>query len=285
MRFQFVEENRGKMPMSRLCTIMNVSSRGYRAFRSRPISQSQRKDMVLLAHIREQHHLSLRSYGRPRMTEELKELGFDVGHRRVGRLMRQNGISVVRTRKHKVTTDSNHKFNIAPNLLNRDFTALNPNQKWVVDISYIWTQEGWLYLAVVLDLYSRRVIGWAVSNRMKKDLAIRALEMAIALRRPAKGCIHHSDRGSQYCSHDYQKLLREHGLKASMSGKGNCYDNAAMETFFKTIKAELIWRHAWQTRRDVEVAIFEYINGFYNPRRRHSALGWKSPLAFEKKAA
>jgi len=241
--------------------------------------------MVLLVHIREQHRLSLGSYGRPRMTEELKELGFDVGHRRVGRIMRQNSILVVRTHKHRVTTDSNHKFNIAPNLLSRNFSADQPNEKWVVDISYIWTREGWLYLAVVLDLYSRRVIGWAVSNRMKRDLAIRALEMAVALRKPSKGCIHHSDRGSQYCSQDYQKLLRKHGFKASMSGKGNCYDNAAMETFFKTIKAELIWRHSWQTRRDAEVAIFEYINGFYNPRRRHSALGWKSPLAFERFAA
>ncbi len=285
MRFRFVEENRGAVTTERLCRIMNVSSRGFRAHRSRPISQSQRKDMVLLAHIREQHRLSLGSYGRPRMTEELKELGLDVGHRRIGRLMRQNGISVVRTRKHKVTTDSNHKFNIAPNLLNRDFYADRPNQKWVVDISYIWTQEGWLYLAVVLDLYSRRVIGWAVSNRMKRDLAIRALDMAVALRKPPKGCIHHSDRGSQYCSHDYQKCLRQHGFKASMSGKGNCYDNAVGEAFFKTIKAELIWRHPWHTRRAAELAIFEYINGFYNPRRRHSALGWKSPLAFERIAA
>jgi len=241
--------------------------------------------MVLLAHIREQHRLSLQSYGRPRMTEELRELGLEVGHRRVGRLMRQNAISVVRTRKHKVTTDSNHSFNIAPNLLNRNFLADRPNQKWVVDISYVWTREGWLYLAVVLDLNSRRVIGWAVSNRMKRDLAIRALNMAIALRRPPKGCIHHSDRGSQYCSHDYQKLLRQHGFKVSMSGKGNCYDNAVMETFFKTIKAELIWRHSWLTRRAAEIAIFEYINGFYNPRRKHSTLGWKSPLAFERKAA
>lgn len=285
MRFKFVEENRGKVPTERLCRIMDISPRGFRAFRSRPMSQSQRTDMVLLAHIREQYKLSLGSYGRPRMTEELKELGFDVGHRRIGRIMRQNAISVVRTHKHKVTTDSNHKFNIAPNLLNRNFSADQPNQKWVVDISYIWTREGWLYLAVVLDLYSRRVIGWAVSNRMKRDLAIRALEMAVALRKPPKGCIHHSDRGSQYCSHDYQKLLRKHGFKDSMSGKGNCYDNAAMETFFKTIKAELIWRHSWQTRRDAEIAIFEYINGFYNPRRRHSALGWKSPLAFERRAA
>ena len=135
-----------------------------------------------------------------------------------------------------------------------------------MDISYVWTREGWLYLAVILDLHSRRVIGWAVSNRMKRDLAIRALTKAVALRQPPKGCIHHTDRGSQYCSHDYQKLLRQHWFQVSMSGKGNCYDNSAVETFFKTIKAELIWRRSWQTRRDAELAIFQYINGFYNPR-------------------
>lgn len=184
-----------------------------------------------------------------------------------------------------MTTDSNHSFNVAPNLLERDFSADRPNQKWAGDISYVWTQEGWLYLAVILDLHSRRVVGWAVSNRMKRDLAIRALKMAVALRQPPRSCIHHTDRGSQYCSHDYQKLLRQYGFKASMSGTGNCYDNAAVETFFKTIKAELIWRRSWPTRRDAELAIFQYINGFYNPRRRHSTLGWKSPLAFEAQAA
>ena len=241
--------------------------------------------MVLLAHIRDQHRLSQGSYGRPRMTEELNELGLRVGHRRVGRLMRQNAICVVRTRKFKATTDSDHTFNIAPNLLQQDFAASQPNQKWAGDITYVWTREGWIYLAVILDLHSRRVIGWAISNRMKKALAIRALNMAIALRRPRKGCIHHTDRGSQYCSHDYQKVLRKHGLAASMSGKGNCYDNAAVESFFKSLKAEMVWRRNWQTRREVEVALFEYINGFYNPRRRHSALGWKSPVAFERKAA
>jgi len=180
--------------------------------------------------------------------------------------MRENGIRVERSKKYKVTTDSNHAFNIAPNLLNRDFHADAPNQKWAGDINYVWTREGWLYLAVFLDLHSRRVIGWAVSNRMKRDppdrqanakhsaerLAIRALKMAIALRQPPKGCIHHTDRGSQYCSHDYQKILRQHGFKVSMSGKGNCYDNSAVETFFKTIKAERIWRRSWQTRRDAE---------------------------------
>ena len=285
MRFKFIEEHRFIFSIGRMCHVMDVSRRGLRAFRNRPASHRQRSDLVTLAHIKEQSRLSLGSYGRPRMTEELKEIGLKVGHRRVGRLMRQNGISVVRTRKHKVTTDSNHKFNIAPNLLDWNFAADGPNQKWAGDITYIWTREGWLYLAVILDLYSRRVIGWAVSNRMKRDLAIRALKMAIAFRSPPKGCIHHTDRGSQYCSHDYQKILRQHRFRASMSGKGNCYDNAAVETFFKTIKAELIWRDTWETRRSAEIAIFEYINGFYNPRRRHSTLGWKSPVAFERKVA
>lgn len=167
---------------------------------------------MTLAHIKEQSRLRLGSYGRQRMTEELKEIGLDVGHRRVRRLVRQNGISVVGTRKHKVTTDSDHKFNIAPNLLDRDFTADQPNKKWAGDISDVWTREGWLYLAVILDLHSRRVIGWAVSNRMKRDLAFRELKMAIAFRSPPKGCIHQTDGGSQYCSHDYQKILRQNGF-------------------------------------------------------------------------
>jgi transposase InsO family protein len=195
---------------------MDVSMRGLRAFRSRPASRRQRSDLVTRAHIKEQSRLSLGSYGRPRMTEELKEIGLNVGHRRVGRLMRQNGISVVRTRKHKVTPfclagdckaicregDSNHKFNIAPNLLDRNFTADQPNQKWAGDISYVWTREGWLYLAVILDLHSRRVIGWAVSNRMKRDLTIRALKMAIAFRQPPKDCIY-------YPAGDYKVIYRE----------------------------------------------------------------------------
>jgi len=285
VKFAFLDDYRGGLSRAHVCRVMGVTDRGLRAWKQRPVSHRQRRDMVLLAQIRDQHRLSQGSYGRPRMTEELNELGLRVGHRRVGRLMRQNAICVVRTHKFKATTDSDHAFNIAPNLLQQDFAARQPNQKWAGDITYVWTREGWVYLAVILDLHSRRVIGWAISNRMKKDLAIRALNMAIALRRPPKGCIHHTDRGSQYCSHDYQKILRNQGLKASMSGKGNCYDNAAVESFFKSLKAEMVWRRNWQTRREVEVAIFEYINGFYNPRRRHSALGWKSPVAFERKAA
>lgn len=226
MSFRFVEEQRGAFPVDRLCRVMNVSARGLRAFRSRPASRRQHMDMVVLAHIKEQSRLSLGSYGRPRMTEELKEVDVDVGHHRVGRLMRKNGIIVERTRKFKATTDSDHTFNIAPNLLDRDFTADRLNQKWADDISYIWTREGWLYLAMILDLHSRCVIGWAVSNRMKRDLAITALKMATTLRSPPRGCIFHSDRGSQYCSHDYQKVLRQHGLKTSMSSKGDSYAHA-----------------------------------------------------------
>ena len=221
MRFAFIDAWKEEWPVEFLCKVMRVTSRGYRAWRVRPMGQRQRDDMVILAHIREQHRLSLESYGRPRMAEELQEEGLNVGHRRVGRLMRENCIRVERSKKYKVTTDSNHAFNIAPNLLNRDFRAELPNQKWAGDISYVWTREGWLYLAVILDLHSRRIIGWAVRNRMKRDLAIRALKMGVALRQPPKGCIHHTDRGSQYCSHDYQKLLRQHGFKVSMSGKGN----------------------------------------------------------------
>ena len=240
MRFAFIEAWKEGCSVEFLCRVMQVTSRGFRAWKVRPMSQRQRDDMVILAHIREQHRLSLQSYGRPRMTEELQELGVNVGHRRVGRLMRENGIKIIRTHKFRVTTDSNHSFNIAPNLLDQDFSADGPNQKWAGDISYIWTSEGWLYLAVILDLYSRRVIGWAVSNRMKRDLAIRALDMAVALRQPPKGCTHHTDRGSQYCSNDYRKLLAKHGFNVSMSGKGNCFDNAMVETFFKSLKAELI---------------------------------------------
>ena len=283
MRFAFVDEHKGGLSVERLCSVMGVSSRGYRAWARRGPSIRQRTDMMLLAHIRDQFALSLGSYGRPRMTEELKELGMQVGHRRVGRLMRENGLVVKRSKRFRATTDSNHSFAIAPNIMNRDFISAHPNQKWASDISYVWTREGWLYLAVVLDLYSRRVIGWAVSDRLKQDLAMRALKMAITLRQPEAGCIHHSDRGSQYCAHDYQKLLRTYGFQISMSGTGNCYDNAAVEAFFKTIKAELLWHQNWQTRKDAEDAINTYINGFYNPRRRHSALDWKSPLAFEKK--
>jgi len=285
VRFAFVHEHRDRWPVTGLCRVVQVSTRGYRAWAARPACQRERTDLKVLAHIREQYSLSKGTYGRPRMTMELKEVGLDVGERRVGRLMKINDIRPVRTRRHKVTTDSQHSLGVAANVLDGNFLAEAPNRKWAGDITYIWTAEGWLYLAVVIDLFSRRVVGWAVSDRMKKDLAIRALEMAIHLRKPPKGCIFHSDRGSQYCSYDFQKKLQAHKLVPSMSGKGNCYDNAAVETFFKSLKAEVLWRQNWPTRRQAETAIFQYINGFYNPRRRHSYLGGISPLAFEAKVA
>jgi putative transposase len=242
MRFAFVKAYEGPLSTERLCQILRITSRGFRAWLHRPKSQHDQRDEVLLVHLKAEHVTSHGSYGRPRMTAELKELGHEVGERRVGRLMAENGLNAVRTRKYKRTTDSNHAFEIAPNLLDQDFTATAPNQKWAGDISYIWTQEGWLYLAVIVDLYSRRIIGWAVSDRMKRDLALRALDMAIALRKPPSEVIHHTDHGSQYCSNEYQMRLKKYGFKVSMSGKGNCFDNAAVETFFKTLKAELIWR-------------------------------------------
>jgi transposase InsO family protein len=199
--------------------------------------------------------------------------------------MRDNQLKANQKRHFKKTTDSDHGGLVAPNLLDQDFSAEEPDRKWGVDISYVWTAEGWLYLAIVLDLFSRRIVGWATSGRLKRDLALKALRRAIALRRPEPGLIHHSDRGSQYCSHDYRRLLRQAGMIASMSGKGNCYDNAMVETVFKTIKSELIWRTSFQTRTQADKSIGRYIDGFYNPRRRHSALGYSSPITFEANMA
>ena len=284
MRFRFIEKEKANFSICRMCKVLRVSESGYYAWLSRPASQRQRDDMVYLAHIRAEHARNYRSYGRKRMTDELRDQGIVIGERRVGRLMRENDIRIVRTHKFKRTTNSNHNHNIAPNLLDGDFQATGPNQKWAGDISYLWTAEGWLYLAVIIDLYSRRVIGWAVSDRLKRDLPIEALKRAIALRQPPPGVIHHSDRGSQYCSNDYRKLLKDHGFLASMSGKGKCYDNAAVETFFKSLKAELIWREQYETREQAQNTLFHYINGFYNPRRRHSYLGSISPVKYERLA-
>lgn len=212
MRFQLIEEHGCEFPITRLCQVLDVSSRGRRACRSSPASRRQRSDMIVLARIKEQSRLSLGSYGRTGMTEALKEIGLNVGPRRGGRLRRENGIGVERSKRYTVTTDCNHAFNNAPNLLNRDVRAGHPNRNGAGDISHVWTREGWSYLAVILNLHSRRGIGRAVGTGMTRDLAIRALKMAVALRQPTKGCIHHTDRGSQYSSSDHQRLLRQHGV-------------------------------------------------------------------------
>ncbi len=284
MSFAFIEAEKASFPISHMCQALGVSQSGFFAWRERPACQRQRQDMVYLAHIRTAFALSNGTYGSPRMHRDLIDDGHRIGRHRTARLMRENGLVARQKRRFKRTTDSQHAWPVAPNLIAQDFRAEKPDRKWGADISYIWTAQGWLYLAVVIDLYSRRVVGWATSDRLKRSLAVEALRRAIVNRNPAPGLVHHSDRGSQYCSVDYQAELRKRGILISMSGKGNCYDNSMVETFFKTIKSELIWPVAWQTREQAENAIARYIDGFYNPVRRHSSLGYKSPIAFERGA-
>lgn len=285
MKYALIDAERATFSVERLCDVLGVSTSGYYAWKNREPSRRQLDDMVYLAHIRSLFSQSNGTYGSPRMHVDLREEGLPIGRHRTARLMRENGLKARQKTRFKRTTDSDHNGPIASNLLDQDFSCDRPDQKWGVDISYVWTAEGWLYLAIVLDLYSRRIVGWSVSNRMKKGLAMEALQRAIDLRQPPPGVIHHSDRGSQYCSNDYQKLLAKHKFVPSMSGKGNCYDNAMVETVFKTIKSELIWRTAFASRREAEKAIGSYIDGFYNPRRRHSSLGYRSPLRFEAEMA
>ncbi len=285
MRFCLIDAAKKDFPVQRLCKVLGVSPSGYFAWKERPACRRQRDDMVLLAHVRSAFSLSNETYGSPRMVHELRDNGLAIGRRRVARLMRENGLKARQKRRFKRITDSLHAFPVAPNLLDQDFAATGPNQKWGADISYVWTREGWLYLAVVIDLFARRVVGWATSDRLHKELALSALRRAIAVRRPAAGLIHHADRGSQYCSIDYQAELRRHGALISMSGKANCLDNAMVETFFKTLKAELVWRTVFHSRAEATMAIGRYIDGFYNPVRRHSAINFISPLQFERLAA
>jgi putative transposase len=285
MRFALIDGAKAQFPVHRLCRVLGVSQSGYFAWRGRSACRRQREDMVLLAHVRSAFAVSHGTYGSPRMTRELRDSGLVVGRRRIARLMRDNGLQARQKRRFKRTTDSQHAWPVAPNLLDQDFTATAPDKKWGADISYVWTREGWLYLAVVIDLFARRVVGWATGDRLHRDLALAALRKALTMRRPAAGLIHHSDRGSQYCSIDYQAELNKHGILVSMSGKGNCYDNAMVETFFKTLKSEIVWRTVFYTRQQADRVIGRYIDGFYNPVRRHSALDFTSPAQFEKHAA
>jgi putative transposase len=264
MRFRLIDAEKATLPIERMSALLNVSVSGYYAWKRREPSRRQLDDMVFLAHIRAHFKTSNGTYGSPRMCAELRDEGLGIGRHRTARLMRDNHLKANQKRRFKKTTDSDHGGPVAANLLDQDFACDGPDQKWGVDISYVWTAEGWLYLAIVLDFFSRRIVG-----------------RALATRQPPAGLIHHSDRGSQYCSDDYQRLLKRAGMIPSMSGKGNCYDNAMVETVFKTIKSELVWRTSFQTRRHAEIAIGRYIDGFYNPRRRHSALGYRSPVAFE----
>ncbi|NRA32815.1 MAG: IS3 family transposase [Polyangiaceae bacterium] len=234
------------------------------------------------ARIRAAHRECEGAYGSRRMARRLKEDGEHVGRRRVRRLMRENSVFAVQPRRFRKTTDSDHDFGIAPNLLEQDFDVKQLNRVWVSDITYIWTEEGWSFLAVVLDLCSRRVVGWAIDDNMKADLPLKALERALRSRQPTSGLIQHSDRGSQYASHRYRKLLADWEAIASMSGTGNCYDNAVAESFFASLKKERIRHQAFATRTEAHDAVAKYIDGFYNPTRYHSTLGYLSPVRYEQ---
>lgn len=281
MRYRFIAAEKALYPIALLCRLLQVSRSGYYAWCRRKESRRKAADRALLAQIDRIHQQSQRRYGSPRIHQALQAEGVPAGRHRVARLMRQAGIHAQRRRPYRRTTDSAHDQPVAPNVLQRDFHSETPNEKWAADITYIPTQEGWLYLAVVLDLYARRVVGWAMSDRLKEDLTLQALDMAIRQRQPPHGLLHHSDRGRQYASKAYRRRLNQQGIQASMSRVGNCWDNAVVESFFATLKTELIHHQDYPTREQARLAIFEYIEGFYNTHRCHSAIGYLSPAQFE----
>jgi transposase InsO family protein len=285
MRFRFIEDHRTAFPVRVLCTVLEVSASGYYAWRGRPESARAVADRGLAADIRRVHADNRSVYGSPRVHAALRAEGRRVGVNRVARLMRRHGIQGRRKRRAPRTTDSEHALPIAPNLLDRRFTAAAPNRVWLADITCIPTNEGWLYLAVVLDLFSRRVVGWSMRETMPQELTIAALQMAITNRRPGPGLVHHADRGSQYAARAYRRLLDESGMLCSMSRKGDCWDNAPMESFFGSLKAELGDGQPFGTRQAAKSAVFGFIEGFYNRRRLHSAIGYRSPIDMEQIAA
>jgi transposase InsO family protein len=261
---------------------MEVSRSGYYQYLKTADQRKIDKDFELLSKVREIHKQSKGSYGSRRMSKRLRELGYDVGRYRARSLMRKANVSYRRRKKFKRTTDSKHNFPVAKNLLERDFTANAPNTVWCADISYLWTLEGWLYLAVVMDLYSRKIVGWALSSSLKTPLVKEALNMAYWQRKPEKGLIHHSDRGSQYASYDYQDLLNAYGMQCSMSRKGDCWDNAVVESFFRSLKTERTDDVVYRSREEAIRDVVDYIEMFYNSNRLHSYLGYKTPNEFER---
>ncbi len=285
MRFRFVEAEKAHYPIRLMCRCLAVSRSGYYAWRKRPPSARARHDARLKVEIAASHSASRRSYGSPRVLRDLRDEGHRVSRKRVARLMRELGLAGRRKRRFRATTDSRHRFPVAPNILMRDFEVEAPNTAWVTDITYIATLEGWLYLAVILDLFSRKVIGYAISERIDRALVLDALRQALANRPGAHDLVHHSDRGSQYASHDYREALDEAGLMCSMSRRGNCWDNAVAESFFGTLKMELLYELPLQTRSATRSAVADYIEVFYNVRRRHSSLGYRSPVEFELRNA
>jgi len=266
-----------------MCRVLEVSASGYYAWRRRMISARSREDQGLRQTIRAIHARSRQTYGSPRIHAELKEEGTRVGRKRVARLMRELGLAGVSRRKSVRTTRRDPAARPAPDLVERNFAASKPNQLWVADITYIPTLAGFLYLAVVLDVWSRKIVGWAMSSGLATDIVLDALTMAVEQRRPLDGVIHHSDQGCQYTSIEFGRRCREAGVRASMGSVGDCYDNAMCESFFATLECELLDRIRFADQKDAALAVFDFIEGFYNTRRRHSALGYLSPVAFERR--
>lgn len=281
MKYAFIAVEKAFYPVIVLCDVLDVSRSGFYAFSKRPEPRRKTADAQLGVEIVAIHRRSRGTYGSPRVHAELRAKGFSVSKKRVERLMREGGVEARRKRRFRRTTDSNHSMPIAPNLLNRHFTTNAPNKAWVTDVTYIPTGEGWLYLAAMLDLFSRRVVGYAMSADNDRLLALDALGHALRARRPRRGLLHHSDRGSPYASEDYRKVLRNRGIVASMSRTGDCWDNAVAESFFATLKTELTDAMNYPTRAAAMASITDYLETFYNDARRHSHLDYLSPVEFE----
>jgi len=276
-----IQEHRGACPTRWMCEAAGVSHRGFYSWRRRPESARRQLDRRLAVEVRASFERSGRVYGSPRVLKDLQESGYRCARKRIARIMRENSLVALQPRRWKATTDSSHDFPVQANLLERNFNAGEVNKVWLADITYVPTEEGWLYLAALLDLCSRKVVGWNTSDRIDRFLTLTALESALNVRRPGRGLIHHSDRGGQYAADDYQRRLVQVGALSSMSRKGDCYDNAPMESFFSTLKKERIHRRKYWSRGEAVEDIRSYIDGFYNPRRRHSELGGVSPIQFE----
>lgn len=284
MKYWFMDQYRSCHGVQKMCRVIVASRSGYYRWRKQPRSKRQKENEKILMEIKESHKNSRGTYGSPRITKDLWANGIKCGENRVARLMKIHGLAGKAKKKFRATTNSKHDLPVAENHLNQNFAAEKPNTVWVSDITYIWTLEGWLYLVVILDLFSRQVVGWAMSDRLTSGFVIKALYQAIGRRRPASGCTFHSDRGVQYASADFQTVLKAHGFIQSMSRKGNCYDNAIAESFFHTLKIEHVYEYRYETRTEAIQSNFEYIEMFYNRQRRHSALGYQSPVSFELKA-
>jgi transposase InsO family protein len=282
MTFRFIDAHRQQWSVRLLCSTLEVSPAGYYAWRDRPASARQQRHDALVVEIRAILAEVKHRYGSPRIHAELAARGQDCCVNTVAELMRQHGIAAKTTRKHRCTTDSNHDLPVADNVLGRQFSPSKANEAWVADITYIPTGEGWLYLAAVEDLYSRRVVGWSLAGHLESRLVVDALQLAVQRRLPDERLMAHSDRGSQYASAHYQELLAKHGITCSMSRRGNCWDNAPMESFFASLKKELVHGTTFATRAEARTAIVEYIEVFYNNQRRHSTLGYVSPTEYER---